>query len=253
MTSHRSLALGCLALIAACSRADTHKIKEQQASQTGITSSESYPIRWSEELKLASRADIDRRLRAIDSEGFGQLSSGQSIVMPQSCVQWSDLHVHGYTPTNTTEQQPDGFARIRCGTLALLRATSVAKRSFVRELVFDERALSALPASIATAMSREEEQKIAAATSAGMSFAAFNPRAAATLNAQTGFFEIDEEPGEPSSILVAPQAWGDFNGDGDDDVALSVINLPGGSAVAYRLLVVTRAAPGAVLRVLSSS
>jgi hypothetical protein len=53
--------------------------------------------------------------------------------------------------------------------------------------------------------------------------------------------------------MLAVEAWGDFDGDGDDDVVLSEINLSGGSAQQqFRLLVLTRNASDAVLRVIKS-
>jgi hypothetical protein len=119
--------------------------------------------------------------------------------------------------------------------------------------VLDERALAVLPADVASAWSRDEEQAVAAASKVGKSLAAFNPAARGAINQRTRTFDITEIKGQPISIMLAIQAWGDFDGDGDDDVVISVINLSGGSAQQFRLLVLTRSAAGAVLRVIASS
>jgi hypothetical protein len=211
-----------------------------------------FPPKWSDGLALTALDKLDERINKADDDGFGVLSKGTATVEPKSCGQWLELHHDGYEAESTIEEQPDGFAKFRCGTLALLRHVRAAKRSFVREFVLDERALGVLPADLASAWSRDEEQAVAAASKIGKSLAAFNPAARGAINQRTRTFDITEIKGQPSSIMLAVEAWGDFDDDGDDDVVLSVINLSGGSAQQFRLLVLTRNASDAVLRVIKS-
>ena len=208
--------------------------------------------KWSDRLSLASLAELEQRLKRVEPDGFGALSKDGTTVEPKTCGEWSSLHRHGFEPTTTIEEQPDGFARFRCSTLALLQHVRPARRSYVRGLLLDQGVLAVLPADVASAWSREEVEAVAEASKLGKSLALFNPAARASTDPNTRNFEITEVPGESSSAIVAVEAWGDFNGDGDDDVVISIINLSGGSAQQFRLLVLTRAAPGNVLRVINS-
>jgi hypothetical protein len=61
-------------------------------------------------------AEIDARLRAAETSGFGELALGDSTVMPTRGTPWSLLHAKGYAPTTTLEAQPDAGARLPCGT-----------------------------------------------------------------------------------------------------------------------------------------
>ena len=54
-------------------------------------------------------------------------------------------------------------------------------------------------------------------------------------------------------VLMYPMAWGDFNADGMDDMALAVTNGATQGSLAYmRLLTVTRNGPSETLRVIET-
>lgn len=208
-----------------------------------------YPVGWSQELELATLDDVDVRWKRRDEVPCCDLQRGEQTVAPTSCEQWADLRMQGYEPATTLEETGDGAALIRCGTLHLLRKAQPATRSFVRELAFDGTLLPLLPAEFATAMSRTEVQAVAAASAAGKSLLAMNPRARAKWIDDLQCLEIDE--GQGDSILLHKEAWGDFDGDGVDDLVVGVRNLTSGSASQSRLLVLTRLAPDAPMHVIS--
>jgi hypothetical protein len=227
--------LGFLAWLSACGShhsppQDARSSPETDTDRARPSRPESFPVRWSDQFALATLSELDRRLAKVEVDGFGELSKQAMSVRPQTCDQWSELHREGFEPTTTVEEQPDGFAKIRCRTLALLRDAKPAKSSAVRDLKLEEGTLAELPAAIASAWSSEEVSAVADATRLGKSFQTFNPRAHGRVNPETRSFEIAEVPGQPSTIVVAQEAEGDFNRDDVDDVVISVINLSGGSA-----------------------
>ncbi|HEY2735310.1 MAG TPA: hypothetical protein VGI70_15040 [Polyangiales bacterium] len=239
MNPARSLALVLLAA-AACQRA--------QASPKPAT----YPPRWSDQLSLKSLSDVDGEYKRVDPDEFGDLSKGDARTSPQTCEQWADLHRRGYEALSTVDAQGDGYARIRCGTLALLRKVKPAKRGCVRDLPFTDKILSILPASFASAWSDDEADAVAEATKHGKSLRAYDSEVHVLPSKDRGELQIAEAPGKRVSILISPRAWGDFNGDEIDDVALSVINASEGTAAQARLIVLTCSSPKALLSIISS-
>jgi hypothetical protein len=221
------------------------------SGDTPIGESAPFPPRWSARVGIDSLDELDARIGRSEVDGFGTLSKGAATADPKSCRAWLELHKQGYEPATAVDEQPNGFAKIRCGTLALLQHVTPAKRSNVRDLALDEHVLAVLPATFASAWSREEVQAVADASQLGQSLKTFNPNARASFNTDTKEFEVVEVPGQPSSLIIAIEAWGDFNGDGDDDAAMSVINLSGGTVIRVRLLLLTRREPNAVLHVLT--
>lgn len=212
-----------------------------------------YAVAWSNDLALGSLGDIDERLRREERVPFCDLSKDDTVVEAASCQQWFKLRAEGYEPSSTIEETGDGAARIKCGTLQQLKSAAPATKSFVRGLKLDASLLAVLPAALATALSREEVESVKNAERAQESLQTYDPKARAKkLSAQLGL-EIHEGDGA-STITVRPQAWGDFDGDGTDDLLVSVDNtMTEGSLSTVRLIALTRNAPGAVLRVLSSN
>jgi hypothetical protein len=212
-----------------------------------------FPVKWAEDLNLSSLSDVDARLSAADTLGFGELARGAERLLPKTCNQWAALRAKGYEPSTALEAQADGDARLRCGTLTLLKNARPSNKSFVRDVAFDSPSvLSILPASLATAESKERSERVATFSKEGKSLADFDPKAHA-LKAPGQRLTVAEGDGQ-SHILLAPEAWGDFNGDGLDDVALAVHNvMTRGSYATTRLVLLTRTAPTGVLRVIEAS
>ena len=208
-------------------------------------------MKWSDQLELAQLADIDSQLTAGVPGGFGELSRDDTNVVPTSCVEWSRLHRQGYQPRTALEAQPDVGARRRCQTLLLLNRARPAHRSEVRDLRFDKHALNCLPAALATPGSPERIRAVAVATQRKQSLAVFDTRARTRKSVLPHVLEVTEG-GRQSVISIEPMAWGDFDGDGMDDVVVSVVNsMTDGSVLVARVLVLTRAAAGEVLQIVS--
>jgi hypothetical protein len=207
-------------------------------------------VRWSDQLGLAALVDIEKQLRTVDATGFGELELGGKRIVPRSCVEWSRLHAAGYAPSTAVEVQPDGGARRRCETLTLLSQAKPARQSFTRKLIFDKSILAILPADLATRGSPEHDRDIALATEKKQSLAYFDPKAKLKRSVLPGVLEISEG-GRQSSIALEPMAWADFDGDGTDDVLVSVVNsMAHGSIINARVIALTRSSNDEVLRVI---
>ncbi|HEX4351989.1 MAG TPA: hypothetical protein VHZ95_03725 [Polyangiales bacterium] len=211
-----------------------------------------YPPRWSDQLGLAALSDIAQEFKKVDPDQFGDLTQGDVRTTPQSCEQWTDLHRRGYEAMSTVDAQGDGYALIRCGTLALLQKVQPAKRSCLRDLALDSKLLSRLPALVASAWSDDAVADVADATKHHRSLRAYDSDAHVLASKDKSELQIAEEPGQRVSILITPQAWGDFNRDDNDDLAISVINASEGTAAQARLLLLTCSTPKAVFTVLPS-
>jgi hypothetical protein len=210
-----------------------------------------YPVRWSEDLKLASLADVEASLAKNDALGFGELKLADQRVLPTNCKQWAELRHAGYEPTTSLEVQADGGALFQCEVLRLLKHVRPARVSFVRELPKGGRELlGTLPALVATAESPEQGERLAPLVKQRAALAAFDPRARIVKSVAPDVTRIAEGDGQ-SIVDIQPKAWGDFNDDGVDDVVLAVRNsMTKGSLSTARVMLVTRSTATEVLRVI---
>jgi len=207
-----------------------------------------YPVRWSKDLELRSLDEVEGALSDVDPDGFGELQRQGETATAHTCRERSVLLAKGYAPINSAEAQADSGARIRCGTLELLKQAKQSSVSFVHDLRFDSSALAVLPASVATALSPERVAAVAAATQQGKSLKSYDPRARVDVTPDSSALLI-HEGGDQSAILITPQAWGDIDGDGTEDVIVYVVNaMTRGTYRSSRLMVLTRGRSDAVLR-----
>lgn len=207
-----------------------------------------YPVRWWSGLGLKNLAEADKLYAATDPDAFGDLQRGAITKRPNDCLEWTKLHADGYEPTTTVEAQADSGAELRCMTLLLLQRARPAKTSYVRDLAWDSSLLSVLPASLATAFNPEREQAVAKATSKGQALSQFDPKAKVKPSEDEHTLEIIDGDGQ-MMIVVHAEVWGDLNGDGVDDIAVSVVNGATQGTYSYtRLLTLSRDASDAILR-----
>jgi hypothetical protein len=212
--------------------------------------SEQYPVQWWEGLQLKSLHDAASLYTSGDGQDFGELKLNGERVRPTSCTQWAELHSHQYEPVNTPEEQADNGAKLRCLTLALLQRAHAARTSHIRSLAWDSSMLRVLPAAVATALNQDSIRARDNATTAGKSLAEFAPSARAKPSSEARTLEIDQGD---TLITLHAEGWGDFDGDGVDDIALSVVNgAVRGTYAAVRLLVLTRLSADGLLKVVEA-
>jgi hypothetical protein len=209
-----------------------------------------YPVRWWGGLQLKSLNDATVLYTSGDAQDFGELKLDGERARPNSCVRWTELHSKGYEPVNTPEEQTDNGAKLRCLSLKLLQRAHAAQTSHIRSLAWDSSMVSVLPATVATALNQDSVRARDEATAAGKSLAELAPSARANPSSDENTLEINEGD---TLIALHAEAWGDFNDDGVDDVAVSVVNgAVQGTYAVVRLLVLTRFSAGGVLKVIEA-
>ena len=132
------------------------------------------------------------------------------------CVDWTQLSAEGYEPVDGLAAQTDDGAKLRCMTLLLLQRAQPSKRSYVRDLAWDETLLPLLPAAVATAFNEQRKRAVERATARHESLAAFDPRAHAGRK-QEDTLEVIEGGGQ-TMILLHAEALGDLDTDGNEDL-----------------------------------
>lgn len=199
-----------------------------------------YAVKWWDGLELPSLADALARYSRREPDLFGELELAGSRARPVSCVEWSELHSKGFEPVNTVEGQRDDGAKIRCITLTLLQRAKPATQSYVRDLPWNRKLLTLIPAAVATALSQDAERAVNAATTEGKTLAQFDPKARPKPAREDSALEIIES-NRQTMIVIHAEAWGDFNDDGTDDLLVSVVNGATRGTLAYvRLMTLTR-------------
>lgn len=253
MTRGLCVAVAILGSSAACQRppAGAPPLASNSHGSTTVDSPTEFPLWWSKDLDLATLDGAAAALDRHDPVGFGELSKGDDARMPQSCREWYAMHAAGYEAMTTIEMQGDDGARVRCGTLSLLTTVKPATSSHVRQISFESPDLpSILPAEVATAVSDDEYERRQQATAQHATLANYDPKARISESSDESV-EILEGDGS-SVVLLRKQAMGDFNGDGVEDLVLSVVNaMTEGTLSSARLLVFTRKTATGALRAIS--
>lgn len=118
----------------------------------------------------------------------------------------------------------------------------------MRELKLTPKAVSVLPAVLASSVAPEDLARVQASTLAGHSLKQHDPKLKAKKGPLPDSLEITEG-GAQSSLMLEPLAWGDFDGDGLDGMLISVSNgTTEGSLLSARVMVLSRDSETAVLR-----
>jgi hypothetical protein len=205
------------------------------------------PIWIGPALELSSATEAAAKLDAEDPLGFGELEHDGTTITPKTCAERDRLKERGFESTTTIEKQPDSGAEIRCKTLRLLVRAQPSRTSFVPSKL-EPSLIAVLPAAVATATSNDRLAERDAAARAGQSLEQFEPRVRAHTD-QDGMLVV-RETGWDTSVNLAIEARGDFDADGNEDLAMSVLNSADhGSWTEMRLFVLTRATPTGLLTV----
>lgn len=206
-------------------------------------------VRWTKAIELRALSEVDAAI-ADESQEIGQLPSERGRTTIQSCLEALRLHAAGFRAERSDDADP--YAG-RCRPLSLLKSARPSRRSFVADIRrVDAATVRALPAAFYTAFSDEEVERQARAGRQGRSWRALAPRLRIERDAALPDFEGRILEGDGGEALVKLMAWGDFDGDGTEDLMVHLVNgAVGGTAWYERLFVLTRTRPRAVLTVLS--
>jgi hypothetical protein len=174
-------------------------------------------------------------------------SEGQREI--RTCADYARAKKNGWSESaNTYERSTDSFFKDQCDVLLLVLKAKPSRVSYVTGFKLDKAALDVLPPSLSSAMSNEELQAVDEAERRGLSWKQF-ARGLKLVKTGADWMSL-EEAGE-TRISLELKAFGDFNGDGIEDVLLfestSAINA---TYRYYEPVILTRAADGRLLKVL---
>jgi hypothetical protein len=204
------------------------------------------------EFEASLAANPRQSLEAVDSTGFARLVHDGESALPDTCTKWKALKLRGFLPSNALARQTDAGAVVRCGVLEFLLRASPSRISYVRTAL-DGAGPDTLPAIIGTATSQSALAARRTAEGQGMRLSQVEPDAHIGKSGLPGRVVI-LEPKSVTSITLNAEAWGDVNGDGIEDVLVSVLNAAdNGSFFDMRVIVLTRLAPTSSLTVIGNT
>ncbi len=199
-----------------------------------------YPIKWTKRLELSSATDASKELMAEKPDSFVELELSGERIQPATCLEWFELHERGFTPRTSIDEHDDGIVKERCDVLRLIEKARPSRQSHVRDLPWNARLLSVVPAGVTWPVSPEIRARIAAATTAGQSLREFDPKAKVQRSRHPDLLEILQ--GDRSGTIALQRLlWADLNEDGVEDIVISVLNADThGPMTMTRLLIATR-------------
>lgn len=205
-----------------------------------------------EEFDPGAVADVDYALVAENENAFATLVHEKKRVLPRNCRDWRSFRARGYTPKSALGEHLDGGALIRCGSLEFLARAAPSRVSYVRDALVGA-GPATLPAIVASATSKPALHARTVAASRGMTLAQLLPSAELGTSELPGRVAISE-PSSETSVILNAEVWGDINGDGVEDLLISVLNSSDdGTYLDLRLVQLTRSSPDAPLTVIGVS
>ncbi len=218
-----------------------------------------YPVWWSPSLELESLDQIDSLLAKEFPEALWKVFARSGVgkkrkMIVDNCNSYLEAtklkYYMGYFAYRYVREQNE-YARlkIKCETLAALKKTRSAKKSYLRDFVFTVGALDFLPEMVRSGLDYERGCEIWRANENGISWSQFVDFPLIDVASQTKMVVLDSLQGLRLEIVVR----GDLDGDRLDDILLKSSGLPspGGAASDIRLSVLTRFTADGVLLVLN--
>ncbi len=215
-----------------------------------------YPVWWSGELELESLDRVEERLRRDlwpdVGEGVGLYVGIQPRLRKayaRNCESLIRLSEAGYSALGNINIKPQILNLAYCRTIAMLARANPASVSYLRGLKLNAGALEYLPALVDLYPSCEFICYAIAANERAIPFTKFETPLVVDVVSDdemvvwtTGWM-----------VILSIVARGDFNADGVDDMLLLAnTGATEGTYGASRLYLMTRDAPGAVLRVIGA-
>jgi len=139
----------------------------------------------------------------------------------------------------------ESFFKDQCDVAWLTLAAKPSRVSYVRAFKLNEAALDLLPPSLSWVMSNDDEEAADQAAQKGLSWKKFKP-GLKLVGKGPNWITVDEDN---AHITLEIKAFGDFNGDGIEDILLFKSNYAlEGTMRYYCPMILTRVAPGGPLK-----
>ncbi|HKV41608.1 MAG TPA: hypothetical protein VJX67_20560 [Blastocatellia bacterium] len=178
-----------------------------------------YPVRWTRAVGPPSRQALKAQLRQPvkkpRSQKIYEHTEAQREI--RTCIDYASARRDGWSDSaNTYERSTGSFFRDQCDVALLVLAAKPSRTSYLHNFKLNEAGLNLLPPSLSWAVSNDEEEAVAEAERKGLSWKSFNP-ALKVLEKGANSITVDEDG---DRITLEIKAFGDFNGDGIEDVLL---------------------------------
>jgi hypothetical protein len=209
-----------------------------------------HPVRWTRAVGPPSRQALKAKLQSPVKKPASQkiFEHGGRKREIRTCADYERAKRNGWEDdANGYEHATESFFKDACDSLLLILAAKESRVSYVTGLRLNEASLDELPPSMSFAPIGEVEEKAAEAERQGLSWKKFKP-GLKILTKGANAVSV-EEPGE-ARINLEIKAFGDFNGDGVEDVLLIKSDRAiGGTFFAMYPVILSRLNPHARLKV----
>ncbi len=218
-------------------------------SMVGTGYATEYPVRWTSEVKLKDLKEIDALLNKPGFAGLGEdypltmeLGGDQIAAGKVSCNEYFYLKYQGYEPSCNAAQEVEGSSfKIPCNTLQYLKKAQPSKVSFLQGFKLTDNPLKNLPLTLGLYLSSDEAKEVSIAREKRLTWKEFAPTAKVEVEDPNNIsIDIQDSDGEVSGTYISLLAWGDFNGDGVEDILLSVTHTTGGSYHDFAIAAITK-------------
>ena len=208
-----------------------------------------HPVRWTRAVGPHSRLALEAKLKRPVKLPRGQEIYEHSDRHRQirTCADYARAMKNGWrNNANTFEMTMAASFKDQCDVPLLVLAAKPSRVSYVQNFKLDEAALDLLPPTLSFTPVGELEEAADAAERQGLSWKKFKP--GLKLLKKGANWMVVEEPGE-SRIELEIKAFGDFNGDGSEDVLLfKSTNVIEGTFSSYYPVMLTRIAANGPLK-----
>ncbi len=213
----------------------------------GALAQAAHPVRWLPVIGPPDRAALEAALKkppiglAADDALDNHDKQGRNHPI-RTCDAYAAAIKAGWSAENNAQMMTEGFFIRGCDLVRLVLAAKPSRASYVADWKLDASALAVLPPSIDDF--NENSDALKKAEDQGRSLKQFNP-ALKVADADPGKFAVQDEN---SRYVLEIVGYGDFDGDGIEDVLLFQGSYAvGGSMHAYSPVILTRTKPAGVL------
>jgi hypothetical protein len=229
------------------------------ATATLQTAQAQHPVRWTKAVgppsREALRAKFNKRVKS-----FGGPKIYDHKRQIRTCVDYQRALKNGWEWTGIdSEQFTWGIFEEECKTIALVLVAKPSGKSYVRNFKLNDAALDVLPPTLASDFNADADDPEAArkAEQKGISWRKFRPGLKIQQTFDNGITvmeqDIDEQgkpdPEQGAEVYLEIRAFGDFNGDGIEDVLVwTTDHIVPGTLRGWRPVVLTRLSPGGPLK-----
>ncbi len=208
-----------------------------------------HPVRWTTAVGPSSRRSLEAGFerpvkKPREQRIFTRSNPSREIC---TCPDYLRARRDGWSDSaNNFERATESFFKDRCDVITLVLAAEPSRVSYVESFTLDGTALDVLPPSLSWAVSNDEVEEAEAAERRGLSWRQYKP-GLKVLESSRDALGVDEDG---ARIDLETKAFGDFDGDGVEDVLLFVSYraVEEGTMRYYTPVLLTRTTAGGPLR-----